>query len=299
MEESLTGDAPAEPEAKAKEPSRFGEGPTAFLNLNISTRMSVILMCMMATGTQLILRSVPFTATVGPDSMSAAPPTGYDWDEHEAGMVYASFGWGYCLSQIPGGMLSVKYGAKSTFLFFLSAAGLMNFLVPIAGDVLAPMFGFEPVYGVCLCRFIFGLCQGPLFPIQTAILSGWLHERERSTISALVGCCWALFQAFQAAVTPYFMEGWGWQYAFYTYSLFVAVWAYIWINFGVGIDPKLEPRCSPEEADYLVDKLDKGKEKPKPVLTLAVWLAVAKQPVVWGMALCTVIKGFGEPVFLT
>ena len=75
--------------------------------------------------------------------------------------------------------------------------------------------------------------------------------------------------------------------------------AYIWINFGVGIDPKLEPRCSPEEADYLVDKLDKGKEKPKPVLTLAVWLAVAKQPVVWGMALCTVIKGFGEPVFLT
>ena len=222
MEESLTGDAPAAPEAK--EPSRFGEGPTAFLNLKISTRMSVILMCMMATGTQLILRSVPFTATVGPDSMSAAPPTGYDWDEHEAGMVYASFGWGYCLSQIPGGMLSVKYGAKSTFLFFLSAAGLMNFLVPIAGDVLAPMFGFEPVYGVCLCRFIFGLCQGPLFPIQTAILSGWLHERERSTISALVGCCWALFQAFQAAVTPYFMEGWGWQYAFYTYSLFVAVW---------------------------------------------------------------------------
>ena len=67
----------------------------------------------------------------------------------------------------------------------------------------------------------------------------------------------------------------------------------------MGIDPKLEPRCSPEEADYLVDKLDKGKEKPKPVLTLAVWLAVAKQPVVWGMALCTVIKGFGEPVFLT
>ena len=48
-----------------------------------------------------------------------------------------------------------------------------------------------------------------------------------------------------------------------------------------------------------MDKLDKGKEKPKPVLTLAVWLAVAKQPVVWGMALCTVIKGFGEPVFLT
>ena len=198
---------------------------------------------MLATGTQLILRSVPFVATVGPDGMAAT----YDWDEKEVGWVFASFGWGYALSQIPGSMLSVKYGAKYTWWVFLMGAGFFNFCVPIAGS-LAPMFGFEPLYGVMLCRFMFGSFQGSLFPIQTAILAGWLHVKERSTITAAVGCCWSFFQvrpvckkparspvltcvavqAVQAAWTPYFMEGSGWQYAFYTYSMFVVVWGWFW-----------------------------------------------------------------------
>lgn len=218
---------------------------------------------MLATGTQLILRSVPFVATVGPDGMAAT----YDWDEKEVGWVFASFGWGCtctaalfrafslnqgsrctdALSQIPGSMLSVKYGAKYTWWVFLMGAGFFNFCVPIAGS-LAPMFGFEPLYGVMLCRFMFGSFQGSLFPIQTAILAGWLHVKERSTITAAVGCCWSFFQvrpvckkparspvltcvavqAVQAAWTPYFMEGSGWQYAFYTYSMFVFVWGWFW-----------------------------------------------------------------------
>ena len=98
------------------------------------------------------------------------------------------------LSQIPGSMLSVKYGAKYTWWVFLMGAGFFNFCVPIAGS-LAPMFGFEPLYGVMLCRFMFGSFQGSLFPIQTSILAGWLHVKERSTITAAVGCCWSFFQA--------------------------------------------------------------------------------------------------------
>ena len=214
MEDSLTDgmklEEPADP-PPAKE-SRFGNGPTAFFQApKVSCRMSVIVMCMLATGTQLILRSVPFVATVGPDGMAAT----YDWDEKEVGWVFASFGWGCtctaalfrgsafslnqgrrctdALSQIPGSMLSVKYGAKYTWWVFLMGAGFFNFCVPIAGS-LAPMFGFEPLYGVMLCRFMFGSFQGSLFPIQTSILAGWLHVKERSTITAAVGCCWSFFQ---------------------------------------------------------------------------------------------------------
>ena len=54
------------------------------------------------------------------------------------------------------------------------------------------------------------------------------------------------------------MEGSGWQYAFYTYSMFVFVWGWFWHKYGVGIDPMQEPLCSREEAEYLVDALDKG-----------------------------------------
>ena len=61
-------------------------------------------------------------------------------------------------------------------------------------------------------RFLFGVCQGPLFPIQTGILAAWLHESERSTLNAVVGLCWSLFQAIQSALTPYFMTGPGWEW---------------------------------------------------------------------------------------
>lgn len=106
MHQSFIADEqPAGDGRSAKPPSRFGVGPTAFLVApRLSCRASVILLCMFAVGTQLVMRSVPFVATVGPDGMAAE----YDWDEHEVGQVYASFGWGYCLSQIPGSMLSIR-----------------------------------------------------------------------------------------------------------------------------------------------------------------------------------------------
>ena len=69
---------------------------------------------------------------------------------------------------------------------------------------------------------------------------------------------------------------------------------------GVGIDPMQEPLCSREEAEYLVDALDKGKaKKPQQEFSFTVWFAVLRQKVVWGMALTTVINGLGTPALLT
>ena len=48
-------------------PSTFGEGPTALFTVTLptfSTRFSVILLCMAATGTQLMMRSCPYVAAL-------------------------------------------------------------------------------------------------------------------------------------------------------------------------------------------------------------------------------------------
>ena len=69
------------------------------------------------------------------------------------------------------------------------------------------------------------------------------------------------------------------------------------LRYGVGIDPMQEPLCSREEAEYLVDALDKGKaKKPQQEFSFTVWFAVLRQKVVWGMALTTVINGLGKPM---
>ena len=183
---------------------RFGVGECKLFHMPVfSTRMSVIALCAWATGTQLMMRSLPFVATIGKDGMAVQ----YGWDEADVGNFYASFGWGYSFSQIPGSMLAQQYGHKNVWLICLLGAALMNLFVPLA----AGYGGLNAAMGV---RFMFGIFQGPLFPIQTGILAAWLHEDERSTLNACVGLCWALFQAIQSAVTPFFMTGPGWEWAF-------------------------------------------------------------------------------------
>jgi hypothetical protein len=72
---------------------QFGAGPTALLTVpRFSTRISVILLCMIATGTQLMMRSLPFVATIGKDGMAAQ----YGWSEEDVGNLFAAFGWGEC-----------------------------------------------------------------------------------------------------------------------------------------------------------------------------------------------------------
>lgn len=266
---------------------QFGAGPTALLTMPaFSTRISVIVLCMVATGTQLMMRSLPFVAVIGKDGMAMQ----YGWGEEDVGNLYAAFGWGYALSQIPGSMLAQHYGHKNVWLTCLTGAACMNLFVPLATSL-------GGLSGAMAVRFLFGLFQGPLFPIQAGLLAAWLHENERSTLNAIVGLCWALFQGIQGFITPYFMAGVGWEWAFVFYSLLVFVWARYWREYGVGIVPSMESRCSKAEAAYLSGE-SSSSDGPPP-FDLTIWWSVVKQPVVWGMALFTVIDGMGKPVFLT
>jgi len=245
MEESLTADGAAADEAP-KRVKQFGEGPTALLSFNFSTRFQVILLCMFATGTSLMARSLPFTTTVGDAGMAVQ----YGWDEADVGNFYAAFGWGYAISQIPGSMAAQQWGHKNVWLIAIAGAGVCNMFVPWAAEI-----GLWPAMA---CRFVFGLFQGSLFPVQTGIKAAWLHENERSTLNAIIGLCWAFFQAIQSIITPYFMTGIGWQWAFVFYSLLIFIWSYYWNKYGVGIVPGQVERCTKEEAAYL-----QGREIPE------------------------------------
>ena len=107
-----------------------------------------------------------------------------------------------------------------------------------------------------------------------------------------VGGIWSLAQALQSACTPYLMSAFGWESPFYIYPLLVALWARLWMRFGVGIDPKSTPRCSAKEAEYLCGETGSdsagvvgagaAEEEAERKFGLKVYLAVLRQPVVLG-----------------
>ncbi len=59
----------------------------------------------------------------------------YDWDSETQGWILGSFFYGYILTQIPGGYLARKYGAKWLFGIGIFCTVIFTLLTPVAADL--------------------------------------------------------------------------------------------------------------------------------------------------------------------
>lgn len=55
---------------------------------------------------------------------------GFDWNEHDQALLLGAFFWLYWITQIPGGILTRKYGPKKVFGLSILTASLLCFLMP-------------------------------------------------------------------------------------------------------------------------------------------------------------------------
>lgn len=73
----------------------------------------------------------------------------FDWDANDQGTILGSFFWGYVLTQMPGGILSHKFGGKWPLGVGLFLAGLATVLTPLAART--------HMYALCFVRVVCGL----------------------------------------------------------------------------------------------------------------------------------------------
>ena len=59
----------------------------------------------------------------------------FHWNEAEQGVILGSFFWGYVLTQIPGGILSQKYGGKWPLGLGLFITAIFALLTPMAARI--------------------------------------------------------------------------------------------------------------------------------------------------------------------
>ena len=57
------------------------------------------------------------------------------WEKSIQGHILGSFFYGYCVSQIPGGLLAERFGAKWIIAGFLGASTVATLLTPVASRV--------------------------------------------------------------------------------------------------------------------------------------------------------------------
>ncbi|KAG9275405.1 sialin isoform X1 [Astyanax mexicanus] len=195
----------------------------------------------------------------------------YDWDSETQGWILGSFFYGYIITQIPGGYLARKYGAKWLLGFGILGTVIFTLLTPVAADMGA---GY-----LIAVRVLEGIGEGVTFPAMHAMWASWAPPLERSrllTISyagAQLGTVVALPLSGQIC---FYLD---WTYVFYIFGAVGLLWFVLWA-FLVSSNPSSHRRISDTEKTYITSSL---KNELSPTSDHIPWMSILTSVPLWAI----------------
>ncbi|GIY02649.1 hypothetical protein CEXT_442131, partial [Caerostris extrusa] len=102
----------------------------------------------------------------------------YNWDSKIQGLILSSVYYGFFFTQLPGGILSERIGAKWIYGSGVLISNVLYLLLPFAASL-----GYEVFIAI---RIIEGFAEGLTFPAINFAISNWSPKSERSRISSII-----------------------------------------------------------------------------------------------------------------
>ncbi|MCG9494215.1 MFS transporter [Acinetobacter pittii] len=103
----------------------------------------------------------------------------YGLTKVEIGAVLGYFGLGYLVGALAGGILADRFGTKRVWMFFGILWSLIEILTAWAGNIGTFFFG-SALFGFAIVRVIFGLAEGPAYPLMSKSIASWAPKKEQS-----------------------------------------------------------------------------------------------------------------------
>ncbi|XP_042908488.2 putative inorganic phosphate cotransporter [Parasteatoda tepidariorum] len=204
----------------------------------------------------------------------------FTWDSNIQGQVVGSYFYGYIVTQIPGGLLAERYGAKWIYGFGILMTSLLTFLSPIAAR--------WNVWSLVALRVAMGLAGGVSFPAMNVMIGKWVPKTERSRISTTMNMGVMIGTLLTNIVTGQLSEGsflGGWPSVFYVSGLLGSVWFVLWALL-IHEKPEDHPRISKQELIYIQDGIDNAKKKDTKMPWKSIWTSMP----VWAL----IVAHFGQ-----
>ncbi|KAK0050422.1 sialin [Biomphalaria pfeifferi] len=219
---------------------------------------------------------------------AAADDTGeFEWDKELQGLLLGSFFWGYLVLQIPGGILSERYGPRRVVMYTMMPAAVLGLLSPISARASPWLF--------LVVRVLIGVGESALYPAAQALFARWSPPSERTR---LVGVSLSGGQFGNALMFPMgglLCSSLGWDSVFYVMGAIGFVWCLVWF-FLVYDSPSLSRRISPLERGYIQHHvLFRDGVKPPPIP----WLAIFKSLPFWSILIGHTCGNYGLYMLLT
>lgn len=192
-----------------------------------------------------------------------------DWNMQTQGAVLSSFFVGYLLLQIAGGRLADRFGGKIVLGTGVLLWSLFTILTPPAAYI-----GFG---ALILARVLMGMGEAVTFPSIYSIYSRWVPLGERSRAVGFANSGIPLGTVFALIVTPYIVEAFGWEWAFYLFGAVGVVWYLIWY-FSVTATPDKHPDVTSEELAAINDSVAQEVAVASPP-----WKLLFRSSAVWAI----------------
>ncbi|GIX82940.1 putative inorganic phosphate cotransporter [Caerostris darwini] len=197
----------------------------------------------------------------------------YSWDSKIQGLILSSVYYGFFFTQLPGGILSERIGAKWIYGSGVLISNVLYMLLPFSASL-----GYEVFIAV---RIIEGFAEGLTFPAINFAISNWSPKSERSRISSIIflGIPFGMIigMTVSGVLSSTEFLG-GWPSTFYLFGSCGILWFIFWSTL-VYETPKDHPYISAEELAYIQD----GQTESFTVKPVVPWKDIFSSLPVWAV----------------
>jgi ACS family glucarate transporter-like MFS transporter len=172
----------------------------------------------------IIMFTISFVSYMDRVNLSVAVPMimkEFHFTKIEIGWMQTAFFLGYALMQIPGGMLSERFGHRRVAALGVTWWSAFTALTAFGSG----MFSFIFIRG------LFGLGEGPVFPAFSNSIYHWFSKFERGKASSLMLSGAFLGPVVGPAITVSLMLAFGWRAVFLIFGAAGLVIALLWYIF--------------------------------------------------------------------
>ncbi|KAL7304111.1 hypothetical protein TKK_0003569 [Trichogramma kaykai] len=206
------------------------------------------------------------------------------WDEHQVGIILASYFWGYLVSLMPGGMMAEYLSAKWVLMVSVLLNVVASLLMPIAAEMHVASF-------ICM-RIIQGIGGGVSFPAIHVMVAKWAPPNERSILASIAYAGTALGTVISILLSGMIAATLGWKWVFYVEGLLCLVWCIAW-GFMIQDSPEQQRWITDEEREYIMMSLGHNKDSHKMKLSTIPWFKILKSPPFLAIAVAHFCSNFG------
>ncbi|XP_038051386.1 sialin-like [Patiria miniata] len=228
------------------------------------------------------------TACPAPNATAIPKQGEFNWDQYTQGQILASFFYGYIFTQLPGGWLADRYGAKKLFGLGVLCTAVLTLVTPFAARA-----GYQWLIAL---RVLEGLGEGVTFPAMHAMWGHWAPPLERSRLITLSYSGANLGTVISLPISGLLCGSdflGGWPSVFYIFGSVGVVWFVMWMIF-VHDKPSKHPRISEKERVYIETSIGhKQKNSSVP------WANILSSPRVWAIVVAHFCNNWGFYTLLT